>query len=542
MRAISILAAAIVGACLAFGTTRARAEQHDPSNEVASESPPAAASKDTADWIEVQRDENGQNLDLLNADVTSSGREPRYILEKIEIFGNRKTMAPVILEEIKIAPGEVFRADDPRLEKARYRLLALGLFYEVNLSLRKGSRRGLARLVVIVKERNTLVIQDIAFGLAEMNPSGTLSEIIPYGSLDVAERSFLGSGVHVSAAGVWSKDQYGYRLRFSDNHFLQTDFSVHAEGLFAHARDFFGNDRVCKRTCPCDEADPECPDSSVDASYEDYVDMEYNRTGFRMGTGYTVLGDNFLSVDYRLEIIDAAVPPAGSHLTFGERRPIVFGHLLPGYSFLSSVIFGAVRDTRDSFILASEGTRTALEVEFSTEIIGSDYDFAKFTLTHDTYFPLGKGHTLKLGLLIGLIMGEAPFFNQFFVGDFSSFVPSRLLEMNFSPLQPNVLETSIVEMRYEDLAMSIGVEYALPFYRGKGFFYGVNGFVGAGIFALTSQSHLKIDPKGYSGYRAIPMDVTADLGIKVDTAVGLFVVSMGNMFRMIPSVGRSLAE
>jgi hypothetical protein len=38
------------------------------------------------------------------------------------------------------------------------------------------------------------------------------------------------------------------------------------------------------------------------------------------------------------------------------------------------------------------------------------------------------------------------------------------------------------------------------------------------------------------------MDLTADLGIKVDTAVGLFVFSLANLFRLIPSVGEAAAE
>jgi outer membrane protein insertion porin family len=471
------------------------------------------ASQDTAGEVEPS-----QAAEEPAPDSEGPIKGPRYALERVEVRGNRKTQQQVILRHIEIRPGEFFSADDIRLEKARYRLLASGLFYAVDLSLKKGSRRGSVILMVRVKERNTIVVQDIVFGF---------SEITPYGSIDLAERSFLGSGVKVSTAGVWSKDQYGYRLRFGDDHFLSSDFGLHAEGLFSHARDFFGKGNVCVESCE---------------HTSDYATLYYNRAGLKIGSGYTMLGDNFLSLDYRLDVIDAAVPPAGSNISFGDRQPIVFGHLLPGHSLLSSLTLGIVRDTRDSFILASEGSRTAFEVELSTEVIGSDYDFSKFTLAHDVYFPLGRGHAIKLGLFAGLIMGDAPFFNQFFVGDFSAFVPSRVLEMNFSHLQPNLLETSIAEMRYENLAANIGVEYSLPFYRGHGFFYGVNGFVGVGVFALASQQDLRTDPKGYEGYKVVPMDLTVDLGVKVDTEIGLFIFSLANLFRLIPSVGEAAAE
>jgi outer membrane protein assembly factor BamA len=196
------------------------------------------------------------------------------------------------------------------------------------------------------------------------------------------------------------------------------------------------------------------------------------------------------------------------------------------------------RDTRDSITLTSEGARTALEVELSTELLGSDYDFSKFTLAHDMYFKVGPGHSLKLGLFGGLIMGDSPFFNQFFVGDFSSFVPSRILELNFTHLQPNLLdETTIQEMRYENIAASITLEYALPFYRGSGIIYGVNGFVAFGVFFLASKNHLKYDPAGYSGFELLPIDLTADIGIKVDTKVGMFVLSLANLLRLVPNQG-----
>jgi outer membrane protein insertion porin family len=452
---------------------------------------------------------------------------PRYLLEQITVSGNSKTLRQVIIREVPIKPGEIFSAGDSRLEHARYRLLASGLFQKVEFSLKRGSRRGWAILQIVVKERNTIVVQDIVIGF---------SEITPYVAADVAERSLIGTGLQLSAAAVVSKEQWGYRLRFSDLHFLNSDFSLNVEGLYAHARDFFGNKKVCFKTS-CE--DPE-PGGSLE--YSDYAVMRYDRAGLRVGTGYTVLGDNHFYIDYRIEEISAAVPAAGSHISFDERQPIVFGHLLPGHSVLSSIILGIVRDTRDSFILSSAGHRTAFEVELSNEVIGSNYNYSKFTLSHDTYFSLGRGHSLRLGMFLGLIMGEAPFFNQFFVGDFSAFVPSRVLEMNFSHLQPNLLNTSIVEMRYEDMALSIGLEYNIPFYRGQRVVYGVNGFIGLGLFALASSKHLRNDPKGYEKGQVIPMDLTADVGIKIDTEVGLFTISLANLIRLIPSIGSGTTE
>jgi outer membrane protein assembly factor BamA len=406
------------------------------------------------------------------------------------------------------------------------------LFYNVTFSLKRGSQRGWAILLIKVKERNTIVVEDIVLGF---------SEITPYFSIGAAERSLLGSGLKLSAAVVFSREQVGYRIGFSDNHFLNSNFGLHVEGLYADARDFFGIKNVCfGYSC----VEPINPDSRP-VYYSDsvpYAEMKYRRAGVRLGTGYTVLGDNYFFIDYRFEMIDAHVPASGSHISYDMRQPIVYGHLLPGQSRLSSIIFGVVRDTRDSFVIASDGHRTAFEIELSNEILGSSYNFSKFTLTHDTYFPLGKGHAIRLGGFLGLIMGNSPFFNQFFVGDFSSFVPSRVLELNFSHLQPNLLNTAIKEMRYEDIALAINVEYSIPFYRGNRFFYQINGFIGAGVFFLASRNDFRYDPEGYTGFQQIPMDVTVDFGVRFDTQIGLFVFSLANLIRLIPYVGDEAAE
>lgn len=463
-------------------------------------------------------------------------RDPLYLLEKIVIRGNRKTLRQVILRYVDIHPGESFSGGDPRLAAARYRLLASGLFHDVQLSLNRGTAHGRVVLLVTVSERNTIVVQDVVFGFSDISKF--------YGSLDMAERSLLGTGIKLSAAAVFSVDgQWGYRLRLHDDHFLNSPFAFHVEGLFADARDFFGNENVCVEAANEAEAnDKQCvgvEDSG--AMYQksvDYALLYYRRAGLRIGTGYTFLKDNYLSLDYRAEVIAADVPKAGYHLSFGEYRPIEFGHLLWGRSFLSSLLIGLTRDTRDNTILTLKGARTAFEVELSSELIGSDYEFAKFTLSHNVYYPVFKKHAVGIGVFGGLIMGDAPFFNQFFVGDFSSFIPSRVLEMNFSHLQPNLLgKTIIKEMRYEDFAAAVNLEYALPFYRGHGVIYGVNGFVSFGVYFLASKEHLKYDPKGYSGYQLAPIDLTADIGIKIDTRVGVFVISLANLLRLIPGQG-----
>ena len=72
---------------------------------------------------------------------------PRYTIERVAIRGNRKTEASLILGEIGLRQGDTVSASDPRVEAARYRLLALGYFLDARLSVTRGAKRGrLSRL------------------------------------------------------------------------------------------------------------------------------------------------------------------------------------------------------------------------------------------------------------------------------------------------------------------------------------------------------------------------------------------------------------
>src|SRR5882724_13091190 len=65
----------------------------------------------------------------------------RYTLEGVEVRGNTRTRAHVVLRYVPFKQGDVFDVDDPEVELSRYRLLGTGFFRDVQFSLRKGSSR-----------------------------------------------------------------------------------------------------------------------------------------------------------------------------------------------------------------------------------------------------------------------------------------------------------------------------------------------------------------------------------------------------------------
>ena len=113
--------------------------------------------------------------------------------------GNRKTERSLIAGELAalgLAPGRDVDASDRRVETARYRLLSLGYFLDVHLSVARGSRRGAVVLIVDVEERGTLVINEI---FAATSPATFF-----WGGTDLAQTNFMGRGINLGAGFVAS--------------------------------------------------------------------------------------------------------------------------------------------------------------------------------------------------------------------------------------------------------------------------------------------------------------------------------------------------
>ena len=115
------------------------------------------------------------------------------------VRGNHKTDKSIIVAEVAalgLVQGAAVDASDPRVEAVRYRLLALGYFLDVRLSVTRGATRGGVVLVVEVEERGTIVIN-------ELFPSTSAATAF-WGGADVSETNFLGRGINLGAGFVAS--------------------------------------------------------------------------------------------------------------------------------------------------------------------------------------------------------------------------------------------------------------------------------------------------------------------------------------------------
>ena len=441
----------------------------------------------------------------------------RYYLQSFEVVGHDRTREETVTREMLLQPGETFRADDERIDASKVALLATGFFEEVRFSLRRGSRRGWVVFRIHVRERWTLVVENLAFGY---------TSITPFGGLGVTEWNLFGTGSQLSAAFVVGDEQQAYRLRFVDPSFLGSDWSLFISALVSDAQDYLGFNGVNSFRA---NEDTELGHATID----------YWRAGGVFGTGVRLSERMRLDLGYRFEWIDATLPVAASYQRGrppdSVSAPVPLD-LLPGQSLVSGVQFVFAYDSRDDPFLPTSGTRLRAAVDLSHGVLGSDYSFAKFTVDWAMHFQLPWEHVDALSLFAGAIVGNAPLFDQFFVGDLSDLIPGRVLDLNFHGYPAhNILGTAIGEMQYEDLAGKIAVEYSWPLYRSRtGFLYGLDVFASIGFFMLASATDVELQIPGYEGAEVFPIDLTGDFGFRFDTMVGLFRLSFSNVMGLIP--------
>jgi hypothetical protein len=170
-----------------------------------------------------------------------------------------------------------------------------------------------------------------------------------------------------------------------------------------------------------------------------------------------------------------------------------------------------------------------ISVELASKIFfGSDYEFSKYMVKYEHSFPAFLDHAFRVSVVGGLIqdVGEqgSPFFKRFFVGDYAFFQVDkdslpRNLELNFSEV-----------VDYGDLMASISAEYDIPLWsRGK-FFY--RGYVyAAANFSYVTKADFLASEDEWSGRTKRP--VSMDIGMKVDTPIGLFTFSLGYVFDLV---------
>ena len=419
---------------------------------------------------------------------------PLVTVESILVRGNSWTAERLIRRALLVKEGDTLRAGDPRFRTSRFRVLALGYFSDVALRLDRGSTRGKVILVVDVYERGTITLSRIFLGTSEATPI--------WMGLDGGDANFWGTGLNLSAAFVWAAQadvagadaQRAGRLRLADPSLFGTPFGAHGVLLYDDASE------PVRVTGDPDDFDP-----------AHFVAFPYRRVGGLVGATYDFTRAWRGIADLRFESIRAE--------TAGIAEPF----LEDGRSTLTTLALGIDRDTRADPVLTYGGGRLTLVVEGGGP--PGDYTYARVLGRASRWMAVhGVSHVLSVHLTAGALFGDAPRFERFYVGDWDRLITPRALDLVVSTRGSRDFFGRRVSEPYGELAGAVELEYAYRLFRKTRVIYGGDLFFGAGLFSLTTRDELD----------DLPFDLTFDLGLRLDTEIGVFELSLANGLGRIP--------
>jgi len=443
---------------------------------------------------------------------------PKIEIERIDVVGNDYTDGELIRGRLQVAPGDVLRVGDPRLRDARFHVLSLGFFRDVEVTLGKGSRRGRVILRVAVVEQGTFVLRNLFLGTSEATPW--------WAGIDLAERNVFGSGLQVAGtvaitagsrvapADVSLEEagrQYAAALSVSDPSVYGSRFGIGGDLLWVESDEPF---RVSG--------------SFDDDSPEGFRNFRIRRIGGRARTSWELTPLSRLAMAYRFEVVDSE-PPASPTRAGSDGVPAAVDlDILDGRSRVGTLAVRYERDTRPDPLLPNSGDRIELSLEVGGSLFASSYDFVTATARYRRWFSVaGPAHVLSFAAAGGVILGDAPRFDLFYVGDLNRLLRPRIAGLIVSTRpSPNVFGAAADEALVGELAGRAEVEYAYRLFRRSGLIFGGDVFISAGVFGLASRDQARVRDEGL--LESLPVDLTFDAGLRLDTEIGIFELSVGN--------------
>lgn len=443
----------------------------------------------------------------------------------LEIRGRKQVTAREVLEVLEaetLVEGErVDWPEDPRVGRAIQRLSATGYFEQVAIRLVPvGEQRDAALLVVDLRERGSIVVR-------ELHAAG--SRLTPFaGGLELMDRNVGGRKVHLGggfvigtrAQGVADRSrQHAYRLYTELPALAGTSIGVVASAHAIVANEPF---RVAG-----DDSDPD------PANFDT---LPYSRFGGVLGVTLPFHPDFTLGIDLRVEAIDAQVPSQPTRERPEGELEALDLQLDDGLHVLSSAEFSLAWDERNRAAILGKGGHIRLDVQLSSPAIGSRYEYLRVLIGGGYSFRLPWGHWLSPTLWGGQIAGRAPRFEMILPGELADWTPGRTMGLQYSTRAPlDILNTGVDAYPLAQLGGRFDLEYGVPLFRRPrtSFVYGGYLFVSAGLFTLTGTRDERAARRA-AGEWVAPLGFNANFGLKLDTAIGTFDISVGNILRRTP--------
>ena len=293
---------------------------------------------------------------------------PRVYVEKINIFGNVRTLDEVIRREFRLTEGDPYSTS--KLKRSEQRLNNLGYFETVSIKESPGSSKDRTQLDVEVAEKST---GEVTFGAGFSTNDGALADV------GIRERNLLGRGQELSARTLFAARRKEYTVGFTEPYFLDRELSA-GFNLFK---------------------------TSLDLSSESSYDSETTGGTVNLGYALTENWQHQLRYTYQTSRI--------TNIQFDASRYILDQQ---GSNVSSIVGHSFIFDNRDNKFNPNRGFYASIAQDFAG--LGGDDKFVRHEGKVQYYHPIAKKWVLGLsgtaGNIVGIGSEDVRINQRFFIG------------------------------------------------------------------------------------------------------------------------------
>jgi len=359
-----------------------------------------------------------------------------YTVGRVEVRGNNLTQDKVILRQVRgMTPGRRFNRTG--IDRTERRLRESPYFSEANVTVLGDGTEAVRDVLIDVEEQNT---GSVSFGAGVSSDSGVVGAIdLTQRNFDIADlpesagemftgRAFRGAGQSFAIQLAPGSEVSSYSVSFREPYLLESPYFLSTSAFI------------------------------FDREREDY---DEGRLGGRIGIGQR-FGDIYsASINTRFENVDISdVDPSAPVDVFA----------VEGGSTVTALGFTLVRDTTDSRVFPTRGSRTEGSIE-RVGALGGDFDFTRVSLEFQQFWTvdedfLGRKTVLRLRSEIGYILDEdeAPVFERFYAGGHRSF-----RGFDFRGVGPRGIRNDTGNVGNDpvggDFLFLLGLEYNFPIYQ-----------------------------------------------------------------------------
>jgi NTE family protein len=430
------------------------------------------------------------DVDPLSGDIGITLDEGR--IHSIRIEGNERTDAVVILRELPVRSGDVFRIGD--VEQGMKNLAALPLFHNVSFDVE--DTEGQPELIIRVQERPSQMLQ--AGVLVDNERNAQLGLLL-------RDASFLGSGTELRGAFFSGARNRRFAVEYHTNRMFYTPFSFTAEGFYGF-RDYneYGDVEGLPRY-----------------RFEREAQSVYRAIGYGAQASLGMYAGRFGTLNGKLRYEQQSIRT--TEFKTRDAEDLSEKHLMV------SVGISVTMDTQDRYPFPREGVFFYGEYISAQRFLGGEVAFSRLETRYEFYLPLHK-ETLVLHprLVFGYGDKTMPRYEEFRLGGIFSFIGMRENEFNGRQIAVGSVELryrlpfDILFDSYASLRYDIGRTWSNPeliriseLRHGAGFVLGLDTPIGPALFGV-GKSFFPVKNNPETSVKIGPTNLYFSIGVALD--------------------------